>query len=495
MKRINNTFELAKKPIGEGAYASVYYCTVVKQEGLSDVFVHRQREGRQVACKRIQGAGYKGIASGDLLSRWAREVKILRGIDHLNVIRLLDVCQTESAMNLFVEFCNGGDLRRVLEVRGGRLSEDFVREIVKQLASGLCYLNEKEIIHRDLKLENILVNFPEYDGSKLVSDEYIKNFNYEDEEVEIIIGDLGFARSVKGNGLAKTCCGTPSTVAPEVIHSSSYNSKADIWSLGTIIYELLVSFVPFKGINKRHLNNRLSKGDYGIPKNIKLSLQCVDLLDKCLKYDPSKRISHDDLPKHPFLHKSNCSEKINLTVSQDSDSLFEEPYCSMGVNSNNALMLNTKDSAVFKNNYEQVKNKRLEQKNPKEESKSNPDTSDEESSERCQEKIGKSSDSDSEEESGRENIFESQIHRPQLVKVCKSNDSKFMKNRKLLEESKEDIIEIYDNSPASPDKQPQLCYTPRMRVDISVLSFDLELTEDRQFDNLQFVASDEEDDQ
>lgn len=108
----------------------------------------------------------------------------MRQVDHPNILRLLDVLQSKSAMYLLVELCNGGDLRRFLKLRE-RLSEDLVREIIKQTASGLCYLNENEMIHRDLKLENILVHFPGYNGKGLVSNEYIKNFNYEKEEVEI----------------------------------------------------------------------------------------------------------------------------------------------------------------------------------------------------------------------------------------------------------------------------------------------------------------------
>lgn len=161
-------------------------------------------------------------------------------------------------------------------------------------------------------------------------------------------------------------------------------------------------------------------------------------------------------------------------------------------------------------NYKQINNKSLEwKKNPKEESKSDPDTSEGEleeakesdqgfkaKSKQSRDEIGKCSDLDWQEEEGKENIFESQIYRPQLVKVSKRNYSKFIKeDRKHLEESKGEIAEICDNWVASPEKQPQLCYTPRMRMDISVLPFDMEPMGKGQSANLQFLARNEEDTQ
>jgi serine/threonine protein kinase len=103
---------------------------------------------------------------------------------------------------MFVEFCNGKDLRNLLEIKGNKLDEKLVRKITKQIVDGLCHLNKQGTVHRDLKLDNIMINFPEYDKAGLVPESYIENFDHEKEEIEVIIGDLGFAKSLGSAGLA-----------------------------------------------------------------------------------------------------------------------------------------------------------------------------------------------------------------------------------------------------------------------------------------------------
>ncbi len=155
----------------------------------------RMRPGRRVACKMIKQKKIKEKIKKYLV----QEIEIMMSITHKNILRFLEAKKTKNNIYIFVEFCNGGDLRRLLELMGGKLPEGFVKRIVKQIALGLDHLNERGAMHRDLKLDNILINFPEFEEGKVVPDEFIEEFDYETQEIEVIIGDLGFAKSLKDN--------------------------------------------------------------------------------------------------------------------------------------------------------------------------------------------------------------------------------------------------------------------------------------------------------
>ena len=96
-------------------------------------------------------------------------------------------------------------------------------------------------------------------------------------------------------------CGTPLNMAPQILFGNCYDQKADIWSLGTMVYEMLVGFSPFTGYSASNLAHNIQKGNYGIPKNVSLSMSCLYFINDTLKLEPEKRISHEDLPFHQFL--------------------------------------------------------------------------------------------------------------------------------------------------------------------------------------------------
>lgn len=153
-------------------------------------------------------------------------------------------------------------------------------------------------MHRDLKLANILVNLPNYPhdlvnaagkskGEKraLVED-FLSGVDLcKKGQLQVKIADLGFARELQHEELSETICGTPLVMAPEVLNGKRYNHKADVWSLGIVFFEMITGFTPFTGLNKTDLKNNLDKGNYGIPRSIKLSLQGLDFLNGCLQFD------------------------------------------------------------------------------------------------------------------------------------------------------------------------------------------------------------------
>lgn len=118
----------------------------------------------------------------------------------------------------------------------------------------------------------------------------------------MVIADLGFAKQLDEENLAKTQCGTPLYMAPEILRGEKYGPKVDVWSLGTIFFEMLTGFSPFTGMNKEDLKKNLETGNWMFPKHIQLSLEGLDFLNCCLQHDPNERMDWDDLMKHNYLN-------------------------------------------------------------------------------------------------------------------------------------------------------------------------------------------------
>jgi len=349
MKTVDNFY--LTKVIGGGAYGTVYLCKIRKEDRVEPDTRDRMRPNRRVACKMIKQKNVKTKIRKYLV----QEIEIMMTIKHDNILRFLEAKKTSNNIYIFFEFCNGGDLRRFLDIKGGKLDEKLTKVIVKQIGEGLNFLNQNKAMHRDLKLDNILLNFPEYKEEGSVTDEYIRNFDPTQEKIEVIIGDLGFARSLGNSSLAESYCGTPLNMAPEIMNGDLYDTKVDIWSLGTMMYELLVGFTPFTGNDPHDLALRVNEGNYGVPKNIKLSLPCLEVLHKCLQINPKKRISHEDLLKHPFLEDEQDEEnKISLSCSQGpgQKSFFDMPSSGFDINQDNAVIFNARDSILFNNVYQ-----------------------------------------------------------------------------------------------------------------------------------------------
>lgn len=369
MKTVDNFY--LTKIIGGGAYGTVYLCRIKKQDKIEPETRGRMRPGRRVACKMIKQKNVKSKIKKYLI----QEIEIMMTIKHDNILRFLEAKKTTNNIYIFFEFCNGGDLRRLLDIKGNKLDEKLAKVIICQIAKGLKYLNENKSMHRDLKLDNVLLNFPDYDEEGSVPDEYLQNFDPTKQRIEVIIGDLGFARSLNTSSLAESYCGTPLNMAPEIMNGNFYDTKVDIWSLGTMMYELLVGFTPFTGNDPHDLANRVNAGTYGVPKHIKLSLPCIEFLHKCLQFDPKKRIGHDELLDHPFLQfeeKENETINLSLSTGPDQKSFFDMPTNGFDINKDNAVIFNVKDSCLFNDVYQKTLNKFMKTQ-PKEEAKFDDD--------------------------------------------------------------------------------------------------------------------------
>ena len=179
--------------------------------------------------------------------------------------------------------------------------------------AGLLAIRDKQVMHRDLKLPNILMNFPqltmgEYTKDGFSTKQYVSKLNIvggksgqNSAPFEVKIADLGFARRLEHDSLAATRLGTPLVMAPEVLEGNKYDHSADVWSLGCIFYEMLTGFSPFTGTNQTNLLENIAKGDYKFPKTLKFSLQGLSFLNMCLQYNHESRPSLVELSTHPYI--------------------------------------------------------------------------------------------------------------------------------------------------------------------------------------------------
>ncbi len=286
------------KPLGKGAFGEVYLTS-------------KQGSSQQFATKKID----KRFTANPKAKKYLdNEIAILRAIDHPNIVKLYDVKETSSCYYLVTEYCNGGGLSDCLENYQEKHNKPFPEEVVqylmKQIVSALAYLHKKTILHRDLKLDNILVHFD--------SEEDRRNKNMLKAKVKMI--DFGFARYLKKEELAYSVLGSPINMDPGILrklnkmdHSNQYgyDEKADIWSLGTMCYEMLIGKCTFDAESMKDLVKKVEKGDYFIPTT--LSKEAVSFLNGMLQYDLKKRLTANQLLRHKFINKNfKDLNKINL---------------------------------------------------------------------------------------------------------------------------------------------------------------------------------------
>ena len=280
------------KSLGKGSFGEVF---LTKMEGSKELY----------ATKRLDRAFQE---KKENMKRLTNEITILKSINppHPNIVRLIDLKKTKTHIYIVTEYCNGGSLSDCLQkhvnIHYKPFSEEIVQYLMRQIVNAINFLHNHKVIHRDLKLDNILVNFP--------TDEDKKSVNMMTVTVKLI--DFGFAtrlRSSKAN-LTYTVLGTPCNMEPHLLKNmetkthnhQGYDEKADIWSLGTLCYEMLQGHMTFAGRNMEELYEKVKNGNYSLPLNS--SKEAVSFINGMLQYDPNKRLSAAELLKHDFLVKN-----------------------------------------------------------------------------------------------------------------------------------------------------------------------------------------------
>ena len=234
---------------------------------------------------------------------FVNEVSILRNVFHKNIVKIVDLKKTKNHYYIIMELCNGGSLKsnldKYMKINKKPFPEKIVQHIMRQIVSAINYLHGLKIVHRDLKLENILVNYS--------SEEDKSNVNLLNAELKIV--DFGFATHINNVSLLKTAIGSPFNMDPRILkkfnsHTNcpqTYDEKADIWSLGTLCYQLLMGEYAFKANNSQELSLKIEEGNLNIP--ITFAKETISFLINMLQYDPTKRSSAAEISEHPFLIK------------------------------------------------------------------------------------------------------------------------------------------------------------------------------------------------
>ncbi|XP_002916202.1 serine/threonine-protein kinase 33 isoform X1 [Ailuropoda melanoleuca] len=239
----------------------------------------------------------KDKAGSSAVKLLEREVNILKSVKHEHIIHLEQVFETPKKMYLVMELCEDGELKEILD-RKGRFSENETRWIIESLASAIAYLHKKDIVHRDLKLENIMVK------SSFIDDNNEMNLN-------IKVTDFGLAVKKHGRSEAmlQATCGTPIYMAPEVTNAHDYSQQCDIWSIGVIMYILLCGEPPFLASSEEKLFELIRKGELRFEDPVweSVSDRAKSVLKQLMKVDPAHRITAKELLDNQWITGNTLS--------------------------------------------------------------------------------------------------------------------------------------------------------------------------------------------
>ena len=290
---LNKRYKLEKK-IGEGSYGVVYKASDTKNNN-SLVAI------KQISKMRINSNAY-------LIEALQKELYIMRLLSDRNSVKLIEDFETNEHYNLVMELCDS-DLDLELKKQKSKTKSGFneiqVQAIMNQFNMIFKKMQKERVIHRDLKLKNIMIK-------------YDKNV----EEIGFILklSDFGFSKVMNEGDITGTNLGSPATKAPEIMVGGEYNAKADLWSVGVIMYQLFFDALPFPARTVKELKEAIfrSKGvRLPIGKEDSMTQTCFDLIDQLLQKDPKKRIDFNDYFNHKFFSEEHKKFLINQIKNKE----------------------------------------------------------------------------------------------------------------------------------------------------------------------------------
>ncbi|OMJ66001.1 hypothetical protein SteCoe_37314 [Stentor coeruleus] len=320
VKKIGN-YELESK-IGEGNYGIVY---LGKNSNTKEVVA-----GKAIPMKN---------PNSKLLKQMETEIKVLKSSECPYIIKLHDVLKTQNNIYLIMEFCGGGDLENYVKSHG-KVEEQIACRWLSQLLESCIYLQEKGIMHRDIKLANILLT------------------SKDDQNSDIRVADFGFARFLNENSFAATQLGTPLFMAPEIFNNEHYSYKADVWSLGVLTYEILTGGPVFICRTLAQLK-KLQQEQIIFPEH--LSENAKSLIRNMLTYDHNTRPSFQQLRGHAFFRPIyNINEipadSIAASPQVHMDDAEDNFYEVLGNKSTNEIKEEVEEEKYYPDEQSVVKN-------------------------------------------------------------------------------------------------------------------------------------------
>eukprot|EP00347_Sterkiella_histriomuscorum_P003698 403363288 len=290
IRELGNAYTVMKQ-IGKGSYSTVF--KVLKNDDSKKHF----------ALKVVKKQQFKDEQMREQL---LKEIRIQRGLDCGNIVKLYQVQEDDKYVYLVLDFIEGGTLRDYLVQ--GVFSEDQIRQITLQLLLSIDYMHRKNIIHRDLKPENILLSFEE---DKTRPDAYL--------------ADFGFAVKLSNESALQSIYGTPGYVAPEVLQGQPYSYKADMFSLGAILYNMVVGKNLFiaKTAQEALIKNIKCNVDWLI-QELDCSLHLKDILQQILDKNPERRLFASQALQHQWFNKQCNVIQFSLLVNENEAAIESE---------------------------------------------------------------------------------------------------------------------------------------------------------------------------
>lgn len=284
------------RTIGKGTHGTV-------------VLARRKVDGAVVAVKRVRLSqiSENGRKQAD------NEVILLKSLYHVNIVRFYDHFLADDELNIVMEYSDGGNLRQLVKLRArekmGPFPEPVIMSWFAQLVLAVAYIHGKNVLHRDLKAQNV----------------FLTHRNV------VKLGDFGISKALAGDDTANTACGTPESMSPEICRGEPYGKKSDIWSLGCILYEMIMLRRPFEASTLPEIFTKICKGDFP-PIYPTFSRELRLLVQLMLQQDASKRPSIEDICRFPFVqapiqaflseHVAEFQEALELEAKLHQPSLY-----------------------------------------------------------------------------------------------------------------------------------------------------------------------------
>ena len=311
-----------KNPLGKGAFGEVWKVT--------------HENSKKVYCIKMMTK--RDIFEQKLINQINKEIGIMYNINHPYSVKLYNHFEDNEKLYLIMELASNGNLYNFIQNNKNQKikTKEMIKKIIIQVIEIIKYLHSLDIIYRDIKPENILL----------------------DKDYNVKLCDYGWASYLSKGQFCSAYCGTPEYVSPEVIKKYPYNERVDIWGIGVLIFELVFGYPPFtSNFNEDRFNN-IKEGKINWPKDLN-DMELKDLIEKILKVNPKDRISLDEIEKHQWLfdtYKKMKEEKKTNDTFENKEKSQTEIYKSNIMHNGISKLFNSSKILPKLNSYVALEN-------------------------------------------------------------------------------------------------------------------------------------------